>query len=83
MPLIMAVLSTIRPTTFLCVGNAGVGKSTILNSLIGNAVLSHGQGMTYQLNVRRPDGQPHAFMGRTVSSVRFSSGSRSRQAALR
>ena len=55
-----------EPMNFLLIGNPGVGKSTILNGLIGVAHfksgVSLGQGMTYQLDVFKPEGQPHTFM---------------------
>jgi len=51
---------------FLFIGNPGVGKSTLLNGMVREALfksgLSYGKGMTYKLDVQRPEGQPHTFM---------------------
>merc|ERR1711871_1496484 len=42
------------PMNFLVVGNPGVGKSTILNSIVGKAVfksgVSYGKGLTFELD---------------------------------
>jgi energy-coupling factor transporter ATP-binding protein EcfA2 len=62
----MASAALQQGVNFLLIGNPGVGKSTILNSLVGKALfksgLSFGRGMTYQLDIQRPEGQPDTFM---------------------
>lgn len=67
------------PTTFLVIENPGVGKSTILNGLLGGPLfrsgLSFGRGMTYQLDIQRPEGQPHALMGPGGRSAEHAGGS--------